>query len=130
MLINEVQIKIRDQDGLCKVLKRYFDNLFAATTGSYAPVLNMVHPVITKTDNMLLTTPILKEELYEDLIQMHPDKSRDQMDLIQHFIKNSGLFVRRVFLLKQKFGPRKVFSRPPLTTPTDVLSQNVTIRTA
>src|SRR4051812_21463520 len=71
MLMNEVSLEVRDQAELCEVAKRYFEGLFTATTGSYAPVLNMVQPVISEADNRLFTTHILKEELYEALSQMH-----------------------------------------------------------
>lgn len=42
------------------VAKRHFDTLFEARNETYEPVLNLVYPVITKVDNVLLTTPILK----------------------------------------------------------------------
>ncbi|XP_058733184.1 uncharacterized protein LOC131604782 [Vicia villosa] len=67
--------EIRDQEGICGIAKRYFDSLFEARAGSYEMMLNLIQPVISDNDNEILTAPILKEELYQALIQMHPDKS-------------------------------------------------------
>ncbi|XP_058725996.1 uncharacterized protein LOC131597309 [Vicia villosa] len=75
MLKDGAQVEIRDHEGMFGVAKRYFDTLFEARAGTYESVLNLVHPVITNVDNVLLIALVLKEELYEALIQMHPDKS-------------------------------------------------------
>ena len=75
MLKKEDDEEIRDQEGMCGIAKRYFDKLFEARIGTYEPVFHLIHHVITVEDNDFLTAPILKEELFEPLSQMHPDKS-------------------------------------------------------
>ncbi|PNX98658.1 ribonuclease H, partial [Trifolium pratense] len=74
-LVNEENVVITNQEGLCEVAKNYFDSLFKFSEGNHEPVLSLIHPRVTLEDNQRLTTPILKEEIHAALMQMHPDKS-------------------------------------------------------
>ncbi|XP_058776514.1 uncharacterized protein LOC131650817 [Vicia villosa] len=75
MLLNDEHVEIRDQEGLCGVAKNYFEELFKEKAGTYEPVLALIHPLISSTDNESLTAPLSKDELYMALSQMHPNKS-------------------------------------------------------
>lgn len=75
MLINEDQVEVKDQAGICEVAKNYFDNLFAAKDSVHEPVLSIIQPTISNADNDMLLPHVTKEELHDALIHMHPTKS-------------------------------------------------------
>ncbi|WJX23528.1 hypothetical protein P8452_12731 [Trifolium repens] len=74
-LVNEENVMVTKQEELCEVAKQYFDSLFKASHGNHVPVLSLIQQRVTDEDNARLTSPILKEEIYNALMQMHPDKS-------------------------------------------------------
>jgi hypothetical protein len=57
------------------VAQRYFHDLFTPKGGSLEPVLSLISPRVSATDNASLEAPITKEEVRFALFQMHPDKS-------------------------------------------------------
>ncbi|XP_058746447.1 uncharacterized protein LOC131619359 [Vicia villosa] len=75
MLVDDTGAVARDQEGLCRIAISYFKDLFEAKQGEYDPVLSCIQPIVTQEDNCRLLSQITKAELYEALIQMHPDKS-------------------------------------------------------
>ncbi|MCH99408.1 endonuclease/exonuclease/phosphatase family protein, partial [Trifolium medium] len=74
-LVNEKDVIVTKQEDLCEVAKNYFDSLFKAADGNHDPVLSIIQQKVTAEDNERLTAPILKEEIHNALMQMHPDKS-------------------------------------------------------
>jgi hypothetical protein len=74
-LVNEVNVEVRTQQGICDVALNYFDQLFMANSSIHEPILGLVGPKITDEDNEKLVAPITKEEVREALFQMHPDKA-------------------------------------------------------
>ncbi|GAU44733.1 hypothetical protein TSUD_88180 [Trifolium subterraneum] len=74
-LVNDDDVVVTNQEGLCEVAKSYFESLFKAVEGNQEPVLSLIQPRVTDIDNERLTAPILKEEIHTALMQMHPDKS-------------------------------------------------------
>jgi hypothetical protein len=63
------------QEDMCIVAQGYFEQLFAANAGVHEPVLDLMSQCVSMDDNIMLTTPITKEELRQALFQMQPDKS-------------------------------------------------------
>lgn len=90
-LVNEGQVEVRDQIGLCEVAKEYFSKLFSLKEGNCEPVLSLIHQRISRADNEKLMALIKKEELYEALIQMHSNKSQGLVDLVLLFINDFGV---------------------------------------
>jgi hypothetical protein len=74
-LVNEENVVVTKQEELCEVAKKYFDSLFKASNGNHEPILSLIQQRVTDEDNARLTSPILKEEIHNALMQMHPDKS-------------------------------------------------------
>lgn len=64
------------QEDLCTVAQGYFEQLFAANAGALEPILDLMSRCVSMDDNIMLTTPITKEELRQALFQMQPDKSQ------------------------------------------------------
>ncbi|CAK8568525.1 unnamed protein product [Lathyrus sativus] len=75
LLIDDNDNEVREHNGMCNIAKDYFDNLFLAGQGVYEPVLELIQPTISADDNSKLLSPISKEELFNALSTMHPDKS-------------------------------------------------------
>ncbi|MCH80176.1 hypothetical protein A2U01_0000939, partial [Trifolium medium] len=74
-LVNDDDVVVTNQEGLCDVAKSYFETLFKVSERNHDPVLSLIQPRVTEDDNERLTAPILKEEIHTALMQMHPDKS-------------------------------------------------------
>ncbi|PNX97372.1 ribonuclease H, partial [Trifolium pratense] len=74
-LVNEVNIEVRTQSGICEVALNYFDQLFRANATNYDSILSLITPKITQEDNDRLVAPITREELKDALFHMHPDKA-------------------------------------------------------
>jgi hypothetical protein len=74
-LQNEDNEVVTGQQNLCEVAQRYFHDLFTPKGGSLEPVLSLITPRVSATDNATLEAPISKEEVRIALFQMHPDKS-------------------------------------------------------
>ncbi|KAI5444256.1 hypothetical protein KIW84_012760 [Lathyrus oleraceus] len=77
MLVNEEAVEVKDQASMCEVANNYFKNLFVVRNTMQEPVHSLIQPSISTDDNEKLITPITKEELHEDIIHMHPDKSSE-----------------------------------------------------
>jgi hypothetical protein len=60
---------------MCNVAQSYFEHLFSANAGVHEPVLDLMSQCVSMDDNIMLTSPITKEELHQPLFQMQPDKS-------------------------------------------------------
>src|SRR3954466_2422529 len=114
MLTDEVNVEIRDREGLCGVAQRYFDKLFEARDGRYEPILSLVQLVISTEDNLFLTAPILKEELYEALIHMHPDKSPGPDGFNPDFYQNFWITCGDDIYSEAKVWLDRVFFPPSL----------------
>lgn len=104
MLTEDGVEDVRDPVGLCGISKRYFDTLFETRTGRYKRVLNLIHPIISAADNEILTAPILKEELFQDLTQMHPDKSPGPDGFNPDFCQNFWAVCGEDIFFKAKVG--------------------------
>ena len=63
------------QEDMCIVAQGYFEHLFAANVGVHEPVLDLMSQCVSMDGNIMLTSPITKEELRQALFQMQPDKS-------------------------------------------------------
>ncbi|PNX60386.1 hypothetical protein L195_g060158, partial [Trifolium pratense] len=50
-LVNEDDVVVTNQEGLCEVAKRYFDSLFKATEANQDPILSLIQPRVTEFDN-------------------------------------------------------------------------------
>lgn len=59
---------------MCEIAKNYFENLFTAKECTYDSVLKFIQPSIMLEDNEKLLRPVLKDDLHEALLEMHPDK--------------------------------------------------------
>jgi len=57
------------------VAQGYFEQLFSANASVHEPVLDLISQCVSMDDNIMLTTPITKEELSQALFQMQPDIS-------------------------------------------------------
>lgn len=66
---------MEDQEGLCRGVKEYFQNLYFASLNDFGPVIEVVQPRICDDDNRVLTTTLSLEELKGDLFDMFPNKS-------------------------------------------------------
>lgn len=75
MLISDDVVEVKYQTDMCKIAKNYFEKLFAGEERRHDPVLVVIQPTISNKDNDGLVALVYKEELYKDLIHMHPDKS-------------------------------------------------------
>lgn len=75
MLIDKEAVEVKHQAGMCEVVKKYFESLFAVKDNMHEPVISLIQPLISTTDNEKLVAPVTKEELHEALIHMHPNKS-------------------------------------------------------
>lgn len=64
-----------DSERIARTIKSYFDDMFCVKDGEYREVLNVVHPVVTDTDDEKLLLPFTKEEFREAIFYMHLDKS-------------------------------------------------------
>ncbi|CAI8610161.1 unnamed protein product [Vicia faba] len=73
-LRDEDGTEVSNQEGLCNIAQAYFEKLFEVKQEVYE-VLSCIPQVISSIDNHSLTAPVTKMELYEALLQMHPDKS-------------------------------------------------------
>jgi hypothetical protein len=74
-LVDEGNMEVTGQAGLCEVARSYFDQLFKTNTTTHEPILSLIGAKITQEDNDKLSAPITKEELKAALFQMHPDKA-------------------------------------------------------
>jgi len=61
------------QEDMCIVVQGYFEQLFATNAGVHEPMLDLMSQSVSMDDNIMLTTPITKEELRQALFQMQPD---------------------------------------------------------
>jgi hypothetical protein len=67
--------KLRTDDGrtatseedMCNVAQGYFEQLFSANAGVHEPVLDLISQCVSMEDNIMLTSPITKEELRQAL---------------------------------------------------------------
>lgn len=57
------------------VAKSYFEELFAATAGTYEPVTTEVNHRVSVLDNERLLAPFSKEDFRTALFQIYSDKS-------------------------------------------------------
>ncbi|CAJ2652454.1 unnamed protein product [Trifolium pratense] len=76
-LVNDDNVVVSTQPGLCEVALYYFNQLFKSNSTVHDPILSLIAPKITQEDNERLVMPITREELKEALFQMHPDKAPD-----------------------------------------------------
>ena len=75
--------KLRTDDGrmatseedMCNVAQDYFEQLFSTNAGVHEPVLDLMSQRVSMDDNIMLTTPITKEELHKAFFQMQSEKS-------------------------------------------------------
>ncbi|PNX63309.1 CNGC5-like protein, partial [Trifolium pratense] len=74
-LVNDDNVAVSTQPGLCEVALYYFNQLFKSNSTVHDPILSLIAPKITQEDNERLVMPITREELKEALFQMHPDKA-------------------------------------------------------
>ncbi|XP_058726534.1 uncharacterized protein LOC131597891 [Vicia villosa] len=77
-----------DPQELSDIVKKYFENLFQAGSGDYAPVLNLISPRIEESDNNQLIQSLTREEIHATLFAMHPDKSPGPDGFNQAFFQN------------------------------------------
>jgi hypothetical protein len=93
-LVNDSGEEITNQDGLCEVAHKYFEELFKSNNGVYDPVLSLIQRKISHSDNDMLTSPVMKEEVRVTLFQMHPDKAPGpdgfNPAFFQHFWETCG----------------------------------------
>lgn len=75
MLVSDDAMEVKDQVGMCKIAKNYFEKLFTGKEGRHDPVLTIIQLIISHEGNDILVAPVFKEELYKDLIHMNSDKS-------------------------------------------------------
>jgi hypothetical protein len=54
-LVSDANVVVTTQDDLCDVAKNYFDTLFQASGGVHEPVLSIIQPKVSETDNERLT---------------------------------------------------------------------------
>jgi hypothetical protein len=66
---------VTNQDELCDVAQRYFEDLFRTNIGVHEPVLNLIQRNVSESDNVMLTQPVTKEEIRQALWHMHPNKA-------------------------------------------------------
>lgn len=74
-LTDDGGVCVEDQEGLCRGVKEYFQNLYFASLNDFGPVIEVVQPRICDDDNRVLTTTLSLEELKGDLFDMFPNKS-------------------------------------------------------
>lgn len=97
----------------------------------YEPVLKLIQPIISSSDNAFLLAPILKEGIYHDVIQMHPDKSPGPDGFNPTFYQNfwdtcgddifneAKLWVNRAFFL-DKLNDTNICLIPKYGNPTSM----------
>ncbi|MCH79466.1 endonuclease/exonuclease/phosphatase family protein, partial [Trifolium medium] len=74
-LVNEANVEVKTQEGICEAALNYFDNLFKANATTHDQILSLIVPKVTREDNDRLVAPITREKLKEALFQMNPDKA-------------------------------------------------------
>ena len=75
-LKDEGGVCVEDQEGLGRVVKEYFQNLYSESLKYFGPVIEVVQPrICDDDDNRFLTTTLSLEELKGDLFDMFPNKS-------------------------------------------------------
>jgi len=62
------------QEDVCNVAQGYFEQLFSVNAGVHEPVLDLVSQCVAMDDNILLTTPIIKEKLRKALFADAPEQ--------------------------------------------------------
>ncbi|XP_058758128.1 uncharacterized protein LOC131631355 [Vicia villosa] len=87
-LTNDNGEEVKDQETICGIAKDYFTKLFEESVSSYEPVLKFIQPTISNDDNNMLLAPIRREELFEAVNNMHPDKSPGPDGLNPTFYQN------------------------------------------
>ena len=70
MLINDDDVEVKYQVGMYEIANNYFENLFAGKECRHDPIISIIQPIISNTDNDRLVAPVSKEEMHEDLIHM------------------------------------------------------------
>ena len=63
------------QEEMCIVAQGYFKQLFAANASVHEPMLDLMSQCVSMDDNIMLTSPVTKEELRQALFQMQSDNS-------------------------------------------------------
>ena len=64
---------------LVNVINDYFISLFASSNTYFDDVIDCVPTTSTEAHNIELLRPIISDEIYRALFQMHPDKSPVRM---------------------------------------------------
>jgi hypothetical protein len=59
---------------LCEVARNYFVDIFQCQNSITSPVIDLINPTITPTDNAQLTNPFTIAEFKEAIFSMKPDK--------------------------------------------------------
>jgi hypothetical protein len=73
-LKDDTGTKVTNIDALCSVAKNYFVDIFQSKPSHMAPVIDNIRQTISDEDNILLTSPFIKEEFREAIFSMNPDK--------------------------------------------------------
>lgn len=100
MLLDHNGDENHSQEGMCTITKNYFDTLFTPKHGDIDPVLRLIQPSISETENATLVQQInSKAELHEAIMDMHPDKSLGPDGFNPAFINNIEEYVGMIFLM-------------------------------
>ncbi|KAJ9535902.1 hypothetical protein OSB04_un000943 [Centaurea solstitialis] len=74
-LVDDSGNVVEDHEGMCTIVKSYFENIFASTHSIASVNNDITEPVVTEADNERLTAEVTFEEFTAAIKQMHPNKA-------------------------------------------------------
>lgn len=97
-LMSNAGFEVINHDGMCNIVKNYFNKVFAESNISPRIIMSLQHRIITKRKNNRLTSQLSFEEFSIVVKQMHPDKSSGLDSLKTAFFKHFwGLLGEEIF---------------------------------
>ncbi|KAJ9558242.1 hypothetical protein OSB04_012856 [Centaurea solstitialis] len=74
-LLDDDGRQVTDLEGIQQTVRSYFEQLFAEGSSTISPVIEVMAPMISETDNARLVAPFTIDEFQRALFEMNPDKS-------------------------------------------------------
>jgi hypothetical protein len=90
-------IKVTNSDALCSVAKKFFFDIFQQKPSHMTPVIDTIRQTVTNEDNIILTSPFIKEEFREAIFSMNPDKCPGPDGYNPGFYQHFWLFAVTIF---------------------------------
>ncbi|KEH38229.1 hypothetical protein MTR_2g064335 [Medicago truncatula] len=92
------------QEEMCNVAQGYFEQLFSVNAGVHEPVLDLMSQCVSWDDNIMLTTPVTKEELRQALFRCTRTSPHVHMVLTLYFFRDTDMCVVMIFIRQWFLG--------------------------